>query len=455
MRNLLLFILLLSTFSGADAQYTKLLDFAGVENGNGPCGNLISEGDVLYGVTQSGGTTNSGVIFKIKPNGTEYASLFNLDSASGGGVHGSLISDGTFLYGMTSRNVFKIKLDGTGYFKLLDFTGINGLDAIGSLIYDGTFLYGMTWHGGINSCDQYGQGCGVIFKIKPDGTGYSKLLDFGSSGGVRPYGSLISDGTWLYGMTRYGGSNSACTCPYGCGVVFKIRTDGTEYTDLYNFDGSKGQASGSLFSDGIFLYGMTAGNIFKIKPDGTEYAGLFDFGGADGSEANGSLISDGTFLYGMTREGGINANGVLFKIKPDGTEFTKLLDFTGINGRDPMGALISEGTHIYGMTRMGGVNDMGVVFSFNESFTGISPTEEAPGITVFPNPSNGIFTLTLNNTTANIKISIYDILGNCLLNKDYRNTTSPQFDLSSQGKGVYFVEIASGNEREVKKIVIQ
>src|SRR5689334_1125290 len=113
MRNLLLFTLLLSTVYSANSQYVKLLDFAGAANGNGPCGNLTAVGDVLYGVTQSGGTSNYGVIFKINPDGTEYATLLNLDNASGGGVHGSLISDGVYLYGMTSRNVFKIKLNGT------------------------------------------------------------------------------------------------------------------------------------------------------------------------------------------------------------------------------------------------------------------------------------------------------------------------------------------------------
>jgi uncharacterized repeat protein (TIGR03803 family) len=105
--------------------------------------------------------------------------------------------------------LFKIKPDGTGYSKLLDFAGIaNGSKPLGSLISDGTFLYGMTRHGGTNSS-------GTIFKIKPDGTGYVKLLDFaGASNGQWPGGTLISDGTYLYGMTLYGGTS-------GAGVIFK------------------------------------------------------------------------------------------------------------------------------------------------------------------------------------------------------------------------------------------
>ncbi|MFA5781301.1 MAG: T9SS type A sorting domain-containing protein, partial [Bacteroidales bacterium] len=80
----------------------------------------------------------------------------------------------------------------------------------GSLISDGTFLYGMTAYGGINDM-------GVIFKIKSDGTGYSRLLNFaGAANGRQPWGSLISDGTFLYGMTFYGGT-------YDVGTVFKYQ----------------------------------------------------------------------------------------------------------------------------------------------------------------------------------------------------------------------------------------
>ena len=140
----------------AVGQFTKLLDFEGASNGSNPWGSLISDGTFLYGMTEYGGSNDLGTIFKIKP-------------------------------------------DGTGYTKLLDFTDANGSYTSGSLISDGTFLYGMAYSGGTKNL-------GTIFKIKPDGTGYVKLLDFdGASMGDSPYGSLVSDGTFLYGMTSGGG----------------------------------------------------------------------------------------------------------------------------------------------------------------------------------------------------------------------------------------------------------
>ena len=359
----------LSVFSSF-AQYTKLLDFAGNTNGASPYSSLISDGTFLYGMTAFGGTNDDGVIFKIKSDGTGYVKLLDFAGASNGKYpKGSLISDGTFLYGMTSGGgtnsmgvVFKIKTDGTGYVKLLDFAVSNGDSPFGSLISDGTFLFGMTYYGGANNI-------GVIFKIKPDGTGYVKLLDFaGTSNGQSPQSSLISDGTFLYGMTRYGGANNY-------GVIFKIKPDGTGYVKLLDFAGaSNGQEPwGSLISDGTFLYGTTNsggangyGVIFKIKPDGTGYVKLLDFAGtSNGKSSGGSLISDGVFLYGMTQAGGAGNKGVIFKIKPDGTGYVKLFDFTGsANGQSPSSSLISDGTFLYGMTYGGGTNTFGVTFRY-------------------------------------------------------------------------------------------
>ena len=359
--------------------YSTLLDFAGASNGGRPYGSLVSDGTFLYGMTSEGGTNNMGVVFKILPDGTGYSKLLDFAGAANGGEpYGSLISDGTFLYGMTSEGgtnnqgvIFKIMPDGTGYSKLLDFAGAtNGREPFGSLVSDGTFLYGMTHYGGVNNR-------GIVFKIMPDGTGFAKLLDFaGMSNGSDPFGSLVSDGAFLYGMTMYGGTNNM-------GVVFKIMPNGTGYSKLLDFAGVANGANplGSLVSDGTFLYGITRygsinglGVVFKIMPDGSGYSQLLNFANAaDGKEPHGSLIYDGTFLYAMTRLGGINNAGVVFKVMPDGTGYFKLFDFAWAkNGGVPRGSLISDGTFLYGMTEWGGINNMGVIFKIMPDGTGFT-----------------------------------------------------------------------------------
>lgn len=157
-----------------------------------------------------------GTIFKIKPDGSNYIKLFDCAvSPTGNFPYGSLIIDSVYLYGLTGTGgvydfgtIFKIKHDGTGYTKLFDFADTNGRQPMGSLISDGLFLYGMTQFGGTNNF-------GVIFKIKTDGTGYTKLFDFTNSNGVNPQGALVSDNTYLYGTTTSGGNSNG-------GVIFKI-----------------------------------------------------------------------------------------------------------------------------------------------------------------------------------------------------------------------------------------
>jgi uncharacterized repeat protein (TIGR03803 family) len=320
----------------SQAQYTKLLDFAGATNGSSPNGSLISDGTFLYGMTYDGGTNNKGTIFKIKLDGTGYVKLHDFGgTGDGAGPYHSLISAGGFLYGTTSDGganffgtVFKIEPDGTGYAKILDCTQNGEGNPSCNLIYDGTYLYGTSSTGGTGNY-------GTVFKIKPDGTGYANLFNFNSTNGSGP-STLISDGTYLYGATGGGGTG-------GFGTIYKIKLDGTGYVNLLNFTGAAGTANGSqpvgpLLYDGTFLYGSAfsggtgtgcgptgCGLIFKIKPDGTGYVKLFDFGNANGIDPNGSLVSDGTYLYGMARDGGTNYRGVIFQIMLNGKDISRCL----------------------------------------------------------------------------------------------------------------------------------
>jgi uncharacterized repeat protein (TIGR03803 family) len=256
------------------------------------------------------------------------------------------------------------------YLKLLDFNGTNGNGPEGSLTIVNDVLYGMTPFGGANQS-------GCIFKINPDGTGYTSLLDFsGTSDGAGPNGSLIFSGSLLYGMTKMGGANNM-------GCIFKIKTDGTGYSKMFDFSGlTNGKYPlGSLMLSGNFLYGMTSeggnagkGCIFKISIVNSVFTKLFDFSGtSDGSTPFGSLVMSGNVLYGMTVFGGGNNKGCIFKINTDGSGFTHLHEFSGMtDGEMPYGSLILSGNILYGMTIEGGANNEGCIFSINTDGSGYS-----------------------------------------------------------------------------------
>jgi uncharacterized repeat protein (TIGR03803 family) len=224
LRNILTSIIALGALQ-CSAQYTKLVDFIGMPNGEYPYGDLIHDGTHLYGMTRTGGQENMGNIFRVRTDGSDFSNVFQFSAPGATGIYpnGSLITDGTFLYGMTAMEgatgftgkgtIFKVAKDGTGYTKLHDFTGYpDGGNPFGSLLLMGSTLYGMTQYGG-------NEDLGTIFKVNTDGTGYTKLRDltFGpTNGGYGPWGTLITDGTRLYGMMAAGGIQNCC------GTVFSM-----------------------------------------------------------------------------------------------------------------------------------------------------------------------------------------------------------------------------------------
>ena len=248
----------------------------------------------------------------------------------------------------------------------------------------GSTLYGMTYCGGASAS-------GTIFSIQPDNSGFTLLHSFtgGADGGRIPYGSLISAGSTLYGMTNRGGASDE-------GTIFSIRTDKSGFTLLHTFTGGANDGCsprGSLLSDGSTLYGMTygggtsnSGTIFSIQPDKSGFKLLHSFtGGAnDGRFPRGSLLSDGSTLYGMTYQGGASNCGTIFSIQTDKSGYTLLHTFAGEadDGCRPYGSLLSAGSTLYGMTSHGGASDSGVVFSLGPATPLVTPTTS-----VTPTPS--------------------------------------------------------------------
>lgn len=338
-------------------------------------GSLALSGTTLYGMTMMGGAGNQGVVFKMDTDGSGYANLHAFAGGAGDGSrpYASVTLDGGTLYGMTYQGganakgvIFKVNTDGTGYTNLHEFAGGAGDGALprSSLTLDGTTLYGMTYNGG---ADDHG----VVFKMETNGTGYANLHEFagGAGDGKNAHGDLTVDGSTLYGTTRFGGASDG-------GVIFKMNTNGTGYTNLREFAGGAGDglsAFGGLTLDGSTLYGMTSGGgasnrgvVFEVQDDGTGYANLHEFAGGagDGWGPYGSLTQDGATLYGMTFAGGASNEGVIFEMATDGTGYANLREFTATvdDGEAPGGSLVLDGTMLYGMTDMGGASDRGIVF---------------------------------------------------------------------------------------------
>jgi uncharacterized repeat protein (TIGR03803 family) len=234
-------------------------------------------------------------------------------------------------------------------------------------------LYGTTEAGG-PGCEP--SGCGVVFRLAPDGT-ETVLYEFGGSISVLPYGLVRDKDGNLYGTTEFGGDPNCGNQNVGCGMVYKLAPDGTE-TMLHAFEG--GSADGAYPSSALLrdrhgnLYGTTwqggqgcgstgCGVVYKIAPNGSNkvlYAFCSQSQCVDGQSPESTLIADNADnLYGTTTEGGLYEYGVVFKLANNGTE-TVLYNFCTqyfgcSDGANPAAGVTmdSEG-NLYGTTMQGG-----------------------------------------------------------------------------------------------------
>ncbi len=80
-------------------------------------------------------------------------------------------------------------------------------------------------------------------------------------------------------------------------------------------------------------------------------------------------------------------------------------------------------------------------------------------VSVFPNPTKGIFSVTLNGTTANqINVLVYDMQGRLVKTGNLQNNGSTMtsiIDLAGNGNGIYIVKVISGTQTSTHKLVVQ
>jgi len=296
-----------------------------------------SVGGILYGAANNGGTSGQGTVFAVSAVGTGFSTLHSFSSGSGGAYSsaGLLLSSGT-LYGANYANLgngtlFALNIDGSNFTNNYAFTsghlnssGIltnsDGANPHAHLILADDTLYGTAEHGGV-------AGNGTIFAVSTHGTGFTALHNFSAgrynnfglytnTDGANPASGLILSGDSLYG-TAYAGGNS------GNGTVFRIKTDGTGFTNLHSFSATPRYPEPQINNDGA-------------NPSG------------------GLVLSDYT-LYGTTAHGGSSGNGTVFSLSflpylaivPSGTNLV-LTWPTNLAGFDYSGFILQSAPSVTG-----------------------------------------------------------------------------------------------------------
>jgi uncharacterized repeat protein (TIGR03803 family) len=289
-------------------------------------------------------------------------------------------------------------LDGASPYAGLSYAGAssgpyNGLAA----------LYGTTDGGGAGDGGTWG--FGTVFKLTSFSSSWTEtvLHSFCEAGGACDDGFAAGEGVIVdssssnvYGTATLGGY------PNDKGVVFQMGTDGSNFTNIYNFCALSGCADGSYpsasisFGSGGTIVGTTTGGgnasgvgvVFKLTPlsvtqncqpfwcETYPYQFCSQSGCTDGSTPSAGLAlardSSGN-LWGTTVNGG-SANcyggcGIVFKLNPGTGSLTIKHSFTGgADGAYPQGGLIIDSSgNLYGTTSTGGCApsyNCGTVFEF-------------------------------------------------------------------------------------------
>src|SRR5579885_3012174 len=364
------------------------------------------------------------VIFAAAAISTAHAQTENVlfaiqGSTDGSAPHGGVALDsagnlyGTSQYGSTYGSccgaAWELSPDGRGGYSetvLHTFIGKGGGGyPYAGLVLDGAGnLYGTASTGGnLSSCN--GQGCGVVFKLSPNGSGgWTETVIRAFSGGrdgANPWAGLILDAAGnLYGTTSAGGK-------YGYGVVFELSpSSGGNWTEtvLHGFtngnDGGTPYSALTMDSAGN-LYGTTLGGgiqtcsylvtgcgvVFELSPvsgAGWKESVLHFFNNTYGQAPEGGVVFDAAGnLYGTTVVGGENGGcdgsgcGVVYKLAPTKSgqwQFTAIHQFTDTSqskGFYPEGNLsIDASGDIYGTTSEGGTCLLGTIYKLTPGSSG-------------------------------------------------------------------------------------
>jgi uncharacterized repeat protein (TIGR03803 family) len=215
---------------------TDLYEFTGIDGtGYGGYGGLtIDTEDNLYGMSSLGGSSKCsfgcGTVFELSAT-SGFQLLYSFSGPDGYYPNDVLIEDGKGNFYGTTRfggsnpactgswgcgEVFEVTSSGSLKILYSFAGGADGLYPYARLARDRQGnLYGTTYQGGIGTC-QANLGCGVVFKLAPDGTETVLYSFTGASDGGSPVGGIVLDSQGnLYGTTYYGGA-------HGYGTVYKV-----------------------------------------------------------------------------------------------------------------------------------------------------------------------------------------------------------------------------------------
>jgi hypothetical protein len=202
---------------------------------------------------------------------------------------------------------------------------------------------------------------------------------------------------------------------------------------------------GSVYAFSIFNSELFAGGWFShtgnwypvhnlVKWNGNNWVDV----GTGTDNAVRSLFLYGNLLYvsgDFTNAGGTSANYIA---SYDGTSFPSL----GTGMDTTVNCIIADDGIVYAtgkFTHAGG-NPASKIAKWSDAGVGMNNLSENQSALLFPNPSNGIFSVVLKDNFHNSEIEIYNSLGEKISDVELKDEKTT-IDLSNEAKGIYFYQI--------------
>jgi uncharacterized repeat protein (TIGR03803 family) len=251
-----------------------LYSFQNGADGSYPQGKLLSFGGYLWGTADYGGANGAGTIFKFDPVAASVTPVYSFGAGSDAAYPpNDLIAEGGVLYGVTqyggTNNTGTVYAYDTAkgteavLYSFGPFGGTDGYRPASQLFYRAGYVYGTAQAGGANNL-------GIIYRVNVKTGREDVLHNFsGKKDGASPYTGLTAGAAGLvYGETAGGGQRDR-------GTIFSFNLATNTLKNLYSFggggDGALPYAQLST-AKGIF-YGNTAtggdhrkGTVFSFKP---------------------------------------------------------------------------------------------------------------------------------------------------------------------------------------------
>jgi len=108
--------------------------------------------------------------------------------------------------------------------------------------------------------------------------------------------------------------------------------------------------------------------------------------------------------------------------------------------------------NVYAIWKDGREGPMNVYFARTDNPVSIEEAFSADEYLIYPNPTNGQFSIAFETTVTEVEIAIVDLLGKLISTYTYSNTSTVNLELN-QSAGVYYVQLKTATGQQTLKLI--